>query len=142
MAGVASTIAWFLNHSNSKCNDIWRNSVDSNAGPKSKHHRCPASAGTGECVCALCTLDWAPTPIICRTPAMIILKIAQCLNSLDSLCPVALRPFVYVHLLAIPCSCTMPVLIPIDLAIPIQTDSQRQCPSEVAFTSCVPPCPN
>jgi len=46
MAGVASTIDWYLAHGETACWHVWQLAVVANAGPNSTHRRCPATAGT------------------------------------------------------------------------------------------------
>ena len=49
VAGIVSTFGWFDTHNpGMSCQDKWSQAVGSNAGPASIHHRCPASAGTGD----------------------------------------------------------------------------------------------
>ena len=51
LTGVASTIGYFQNNpagrAHLQCSQIWAKAVSSNSGPRSVHHRCPASAGVG-----------------------------------------------------------------------------------------------
>jgi hypothetical protein len=48
VAGVASTVGWLTTHQASySCGEIWEQAIKQNCGPKSVHHRCPASAATG-----------------------------------------------------------------------------------------------
>ena len=55
LTGVASTIGYFEQNPGGRaqhltCSQIWSAAVASNCGPRSIHHRCPASAGAGGAV--------------------------------------------------------------------------------------------
>ena len=55
LTSVASTIGYFEDSSSGKaqhlpCSQIWSEAISSNSGPRSIHHRCPASAGVGGAV--------------------------------------------------------------------------------------------
>jgi hypothetical protein len=47
LAGLASTVSWFLqpSHGPATCDAAWRHAAAAQVGPNSTHHRCPSSAG-------------------------------------------------------------------------------------------------